>query len=296
MKERFTVTILGCGIMGTGIAHSANRAGIRTRAWDRTYERAKAVGEGVEAVEQLDAAVNDADIIVTMLSNAEAVLSVMDTQHGLASMKPGALWVQMSTIGLDGVERAQRLASSRTDIVFIDAPVSGTKAPAEAGKLMILASGDKERCGEKIEQFFEAIGQRTVWLGDAGQGTRMKIVMNAWLAFLMEGVAETIALADSLGVSPEHFAELIEGGPLAPAWALAKLRKIAAGKESDTEFPLQWATKDVYLALDASARSNGRTRLPGMEAIADAWYGAVKDGLGEYDLSAAYLALKRSSS
>ncbi len=296
MSKSFTVTVLGCGIMGAGIARSASRAGIPTRAWDRTYARAQGVGEAVEAVEQLDAAVGGADIVVTMLADADAVLSVMDKQHGVASMKSGAVWVQMATIGLDGIERAQRLAESRNDIVFIDAPVSGTKGPAEAGKLLILASGDKQRAGEKLERLFGAIGQRTVWLGDAGQGSRMKIVTNAWLAFLMEGVAETVALADSLGVPAERFAELIEGGPLAPAWALAKLRKITAGKESETEFPLRWATKDVYLALDASQRSNGHTKLPGMEAIADAWYGGVKDGLGSYDLSAAYLALKRSSS
>lgn len=292
MNEDFTVTILGCGIMGTGIAHSANRAGIKTRVWDRTYARAKAVGEGIEAVEKLDAAVGGADIVVTMLANADAVMSVMGEQGGLASMKSGAVWVQMATIGLDGIERAHHLAESRSDVVLIDAPVSGTKAPAEDGKLLIFASGDEKRAGDRLTRFFDAVGQRTIWLGDVGQGTRMKIVANAWLAFLMEGMAETIALADSLGVPAERFAEIIEGGPLAPAWAIAKLRKIKAGKESDTEFPLQWATKDTHLALDAS----NSTQLPALAAIASAWDRAVEGGLGNYDLSAAYLALKRSLS
>ncbi|MBV8638816.1 MAG: NAD(P)-dependent oxidoreductase [Candidatus Eremiobacteraeota bacterium] len=101
----------------------------------------------------------------------------------------------------------------------------------------------------------------------------------------MEGVAETVAL----GVAAEQFAEIIEGGPLGSAWAIAKLRKIRAGKESETEFPLKWATKDAHLALDA----NG-ARLPALKAIAAAWDQAVESGLGDHDVSAAYLGLKRS--
>lgn len=293
MDDGFTFTVLGCGIMGSGIARSAIRAGISTRAWDRTYERAESVGEGVEPIEALDNAVKDADIVLTMLADARAVLSVMDEQRGFASMKRGATWVQMATIGLDGFDAVQRLAQTRDDVALIDAPVSGTKGPAETGKLLILASGDERRAGEKLATLFDAIGQRTVWLGNAGQGTRMKVIMNAWLAFLMEGIAETIALADALGVPAERFAEIVEGGPLGPAWAIAKLRKIRAGKESETEFPLKWAAKDVHLALDASARGNSSS-LPALAAIAAAWDGAVERGLGDDDLSAAYLGLSRS--
>lgn len=293
MDDAFTLTVLGCGIMGAGIARSAVRAGIPTRAWDRTYERAESVGEGVEPAERLDDAVKGADIVLTMLADARAVLSVMDEQNGLASMTSGATWVQMATIGLDGFDGVQRLAQTRDDITLIDAPVSRTKGPAETGKLIVLASGERERAGEKLTRLFDAIGQRTVWLGNAGQGTRMKVVMNAWLAFLMEGIAETIALGDSLGVRAEQFAEIVEGGPLGPAWAIAKLRKIQAGKESETEFPLKWATKDVHLALDAFARG-GRTSLPALGAIATAWDEAVERGLGDDDLSAAYLGLTHS--
>lgn len=296
MDETLIVTVLGMGIMGSGIARSASRAGLRTLAWDRTIERAQSVGddeEPVEPVEHMDEAVKDADIVVTMLADADAVLTVMGDRRGFASMKPGAIWVQMATIGLEGFERVQRLAQTRNDVQLIDAPVSGTKGPAASGKLLILASGDEQRAGEKLKMFFDAVGQRTVWLGEAGAGTRMKVVMNAWLAFLMEGIAETVALSDSLGVSTQRFAEIVEGGPLGPAWAIGKLRKIQAGKESETEFPLKWATKDTHLALDALQRSNG-TSLPALGAIASAWDRAVAAGFGDDDLSAAYLGLKQS--
>ena len=104
MDESLIVTVLGMGIMGSGIARSASRAGIRTLAWDRTFARTQSVGndqEPVEPVEHLDAAVKDADIVVTMLADASAVFTVMDDRRGFASMKPGAIWVQMATIGLE---------------------------------------------------------------------------------------------------------------------------------------------------------------------------------------------------
>jgi 3-hydroxyisobutyrate dehydrogenase len=125
-----------------------------------------------------------------MVSNVDAVLSIMKEREVLAAMKPGAVWIQMSTIGGEGTERAWRLAATRPVIGFLDAPVSGSKAAAEKGKLVILASGDQGHAGATAQPFFDAIAMQTHWLGDVGQGTRMKLLFNAWIAVLMEGVAE----------------------------------------------------------------------------------------------------------
>jgi 3-hydroxyisobutyrate dehydrogenase len=194
----------------------------------------------------------------------------------------------MSTIGVEGTERAWRLAGTRPEIGFLDAPVSGSKAAAEEGKLVILASGDRGRAGATAQPFFDAIGTQTHWLGDVGQGTRMKLLFNAWIAVLNEGVAEVSILGDALGIDISRFSSLLSGGRLVPPWAVAKLQKIKEGRTADTEFSLRWAHKDVQLALAAAGQEGAR--LPILNKIDTTWAEA-EPGFGENDLSAIYLAL-----
>ena len=204
--------------MGAAMARSAARGGLNTTAWDRSPDRTSSLASNrVRIAQSARDAVQDADIVVTMVSNADAVLSIMKEREVLPAMKPGAVWIQMSTIGVEGTERASRLAATRPEIGFLDAPVSGSKAAAEQGKLVILASGDQARAGAKAQPFFDAIAVQTHWLGEVGQGTRMKLLFNAWIAALMEGVAEVSVLGDALGMDLGRFAALVSGGPLVPA-------------------------------------------------------------------------------
>lgn len=183
---------------------------------------------------------------------------------------------------------ASRLGQSRPDVLFVDAPVSGSKGPAEAGELLILASGPQ--AAEPVAgPVFGVIGRKTVWLGPAGQGSRMKLVVNAYLATLIEGVAEALELASRLGIDPAALAQVIEGGPLDAPLADAKLHKMQQGDYA-AEFPLEWALKDVDLAVAAAADG----RLPVLEAIARQWRIAVDAGHGRDDISAARLALGES--
>src|SRR6201996_4292255 len=287
------VSILGLGIMGAAMARSTARGGLKTTAWDRSPERASSFGLGnVQISQSARDAVQDADIVVTMVSNADAVLEIMKGREVLPAMKPGAVWIQMSTIGVEGTERASRLAAPRPEIGFLDAPVSGSKAAAEQGKLIILASGDQVRAGAVAQPFFHTIAAQTHWLGDVGQGTRMKLLFNTWIAILMEGVAEVSILGDALGIDLGRFASLVSGGPLVPAWAVAKLRKIKEGRTAETEFPLRWAHKDVQLALAAAGEE--RARLPMLNQI-DATWAEAEPAFGADDLSAIYLALSNGA-
>jgi 3-hydroxyisobutyrate dehydrogenase len=283
------ISILGLGIMGAAMVRSAARGGLNTTAWDRSPERAFSfASDKIQIAQCARDAVQDADIVVTMVSNADAVLSIMKEREVLPAMKPGAVWIQMSAIGVEGTERARRLAGTRPEIGFLDAPVSGSKAAEEQGKLVILASGDQGRVGATAQPFFDAIAGQTHWLGDVGQGTRMKLLFNAWIAALMEGVAEVSILGDALGIDLGRFASLVSGGPLVPAWAVAKLQKIKEGRTAETEFPLRWAHKDVQLALAAAGEE--RARLPILNQIDSIWAEA-EPGFGADDLSAIYLAL-----
>lgn len=197
----------------------------------------------------------------------------------------------MATIGLEGIEQSAALAATRLELTLLDAPVSGSKAAAEDGKLVVLASGDQARANPATARFFSSIAVQTHWLGPVGTGTRMKLLLNAWIAVLNEGVAEVVNLADILGIAPQDFTAVVAGGPLVPPWASAKIEKIAHGRTDETEFPLRWAEKDVRLALDAAGGAE-RARLPILNEIAKVWVTAL-DEFGTQDLSAVYTALAR---
>jgi 3-hydroxyisobutyrate dehydrogenase len=285
------IAVLGLGTMGSAFARRAADAGLRVTAWDRNPERETALAnERVQAARSAQEAARDADAVVTMVADAEAVLSVMHERDAFIAMKDGAAWVQMSTIGVEGTERAMRLAATRPEITFIDAPVSGSKGVAEQGKLVVLASGDRNRAGVAVQRFFETIAAQVHWLGKAGEGTRMKLLFNAWIGILIEDVAEVATLAHALEIDPRRFAELAQGGPLVPPWALQKLAKITEGRTTETEFALRWAEKDLRLAL--SAAGEARRRLPALNEIAMTWADALHDFGGD-DISAVYLALQR---
>ena len=118
----------------------------------------------------------------------------------LAALAPGAIWVQMSTIGVAGIERVAALVEAeRPDVTLVDAPVSGSKEPAEQGQLTIFASGPDE-ARSRLDPLFDALGQRTIWVGPVGAGSRLKLVANAWLALAAEAVNTSVALARRLGL------------------------------------------------------------------------------------------------
>lgn len=278
--------------MGSAMAARMIECGVGVRIWDRTWEKADALSQnGAHAFRDLTEAVRDADAVITMLSDGAAVSSTMD--RALPAMRSGAVWVQMSTIGVESTAQAIALAQRRPEVPFVDAPVSGSTGPARAGALVILASGPKPAV-DMLQPLFVALGHKTVWLGDAGAGSRMKLVLNSWLAMLVEGTAEFAALATGLGVSLDRVVECLHGGPLDALLLQAKLAKIAA-RAFDSEFSLANAAKDVRLALQAEARDGDQTTLPMLETLDREWQRALTLGYGDRDVSAIYLALPRAS-
>jgi 3-hydroxyisobutyrate dehydrogenase len=281
------VAVLGTGIMGSAMARNLIAANLRTTVWDRSPSATRALAEaGAHVADSPEEAVRDAPIVISMLPTADVVNEVILGGNVVEAFSQGAVWAQMGTIGLAATtEVAGQLSKLRPDVMFVDAPVSGSKGPAEAGQLLILASGPAE-AHAILNPPFSAIGRRTVWLGEAGQGSRMKLVVNAYMSALIEGVAEALELADQLGVDSSKLADAIEGGPLDAPIADAKLHKMERG-DFAPEFPLEWALKDVDLALAAA----GHTRLPMLAALSQQWRTAVDAGHGREDVSAARVAL-----
>jgi 3-hydroxyisobutyrate dehydrogenase len=284
---RTEVAVLGAGIMGSAMARNLVAAGLKTRVWDRSPSAAGPLAAGGAVVaESARDAVRDAGVVITMLPTADAVESVMFDRGVIDVLPDGCVWAQMGTIGVEATLRIRdRLAAERPGVVFVDAPVSGSKGPAEQGQLLILASGPAP-AADTLRPVFDVLGRKTVWLGEAGQGSQVKLVVNAYMSILIEGVAETMELADRLGIGHQQLAEVIEGGPLDAPIADAKLHKMDRGDYA-AEFPLEWALKDVDLAIDAAP---GDTP-PLLAALSGQWHAAVAAGHGRQDVSAARLAL-----
>ena len=223
-----------------------------------------------------------------MVTDTNAVTSIAHDEGMLRALAPGAIWAQMSTIGVRGIERvADMVANERPDITLLDAPVSGSKEPAEHGQLTIFASGP-DAARAPVTPLFDALGQRTVWVGPVGTGTRLKIVNNTWLAFAAEAVATSVALARRLGLETETVVDALGGGPLVSAWQAAKLQRILEDDFS-AQFALSLALKDVHLALEAADED----RFAALGCLADEWQLVVDRGLGDQDLTVVTRALER---
>jgi 3-hydroxyisobutyrate dehydrogenase len=281
------LAVLGLGTMGTAVAGTAVRSGIPVLVWDRRpAASADLATQGVQVASSVADAVGEADVVITMVTNADAVVSLATDQGLVRALRPGAVWAQMSTIGIEGTERALKLMSDqRPDTYFVDAPVSGSKVPAEQGKLLIFASGPDD-ARPRVAPVFDAIGQRTLWLGPAGVGSRMKLVNNVLLAFTAEGVANAFALAHRLGLEATSVIDAFDGGPLVSPWESGKFRRIAQGEYSE-EFALGLALKDVRLALSEA----GPDRFQVLAALAEEWATLVDRGLGQEDVTVVTRAL-----
>ncbi|HEY2285850.1 MAG TPA: NAD(P)-dependent oxidoreductase [Streptosporangiaceae bacterium] len=289
--DHVRAAVLGTGIMGSAMARNLAAAGLRTTVWDRSPEATAPLAEAGALVAASPAeAVRDADVVITMLPTAQVVTAVMFDGGAAPALPDGAVWAQMGTIGVAATAGlAGRLAEIRPGALFVDAPVSGSKGPAQAGQLLILASGPPSAAAV-LDPVFSVLGRRTVWLGEAGQGSAMKLAVNAYMSILIEGVAEALELAGRLGIDAAMLAECIEGGPLDAPIADAKLHKMEHG-DFAPEFPLAWALKDVDLAAAAA----GDGELPLLAALSRQWHAAVSAGHGRDDISAARLALSRHS-
>jgi 3-hydroxyisobutyrate dehydrogenase len=279
-----TVAVLGAGgTMGLGMSRNIQKAGMQVRAWNRSREKAEPLaGDGITVVDSATGAVDGADIVLTMLSDGDAVLEVAD--QSLPSARDGAIWLQMSTIGLSATDRCIAAAGS-AGVVLVDAPVLGTKQPAEEGKLVVLASGPDE-AREHVDPVFDAVGQKTLWIGGAGMGNRLKVAINVWIISVVEGAAEALALAEGLGLDPKLVLETVSGGPLDLPYLQIK-GNMMIERSFDPSFRLTLAAKDARLAVEAA--DSAELDLPLVDTIARR-LAAGSDEHGDKDLAATFLS------
>lgn len=287
MAEGKKVAVLGTGIMGAAMVRNLLSDGMEVRAWNRSREKAEPLAQdGAEVADNPPEAAQGADFLLTMLSDADAVEEAVGGDV-LSVLAESGVWLQMSTVGEEGNGRLSEIAGEH-GVPYVDAPVLGTKQPAEQGQLVVLASGPEE-VRERSERVFDAVGSKTLWLGEAGAGSRLKLVVNNWIVGLLGVLAETVTFAKTVGVDPSAFLETIEGGPLGLPYAQLK-GNMMIEEDFPTSFSAKLARKDTGLVLGAAEAYD--LTMPISEAVAAHFDEAIQAGYGEEDMAAVYRAVK----
>jgi 3-hydroxyisobutyrate dehydrogenase len=268
--------------MGAGMAQSLAAAGHTVAVWNRTQAKAEPLAsDAITVAPTVADAVTGSDAVITILFDTDATLAVAD--EIVASLGPDSVWIQSGTVGPEGVRRIAEVATGG----LLDAPVLGTKKPAEEGKLVVLVSGP-EPLLEAAKPVFDAIGSRTVVAGpEIGQASALKLVVNAWIGLITAGTAQSLALASALGVDPSLFLQAIEGQATDSPYAQLKGNAILDGNYA-TSFAVDGVIKDLGLIVSAAEAVEFPTEL--VDAVRNMFVRASEDGHGDHDMAAVRFA------
>jgi len=282
------VSVLGTGLMGAGMARSLLRSGLDVTVWNRTADRAAPLAaDGAQVAGGAAEAVAGADAVITMLWDGDSVAEVMSAV--LPSAPAGVLWAQTSTVSQHDAGHRLPALAARHGARYIDAPVLGTRQPAEEGKLTVLAAGP-EPLRDAVAPVFDAIAARVVWVsGRPGDGTRLKLVANSWVATIVAATAQAVAFAQDLGLDPQVFLDMIKGGAVDSPYLHVKGQAMIAG-EFPTAFAVDGAVKDTGLIAAAMREVGTDTTL--MDAVGQQFRKAADAGHGEKDMAAVYHAFR----
>lgn len=277
------IAFLGLGIMGGAMAENLLAAGHQLVVWNRTAERcAPLVQRGATQVTTPAAAVAATDICIAMLADPEAACDVFFGDEGvLEAMAPGKSYIDMSTVDpqtAEAIGNEVEMNGGR----FLEAPVSGSKKPAQDGTLVILAAGDRSLYDE-AQPLFEIFGKKHLYLGAAGQGAAMKLLVNMTMGGMMTLLCEALALGRRCELASADILEVFAAGAVAsPMFALKG--PLIGVDQHPTNFPLKHMQKDMRLAV-----ALGDEKHQPLHAVATAnelFKQALADGYGELDFSA----------
>lgn len=276
-----TVAVLGTGTMGSAMARRLLDRGLDVRAWNRHRSRAEPLaGDGAVVTDSAADAAQGADAVLTMLFDADATREVMESV--LPTLDRHAVWLQSGTVGPDGVRELAALASDHA-VGFLDLPVLGAPDPARSGSLVLLPSGDRG-LEPRVEPVLAALGDRRIWVGDEpGSSSTLKLVVNAWLATLVQGIAESVALARGLSLDPQLFLDAIAGKALDSPYAQQKGQGMV-DDDFAPHFAVEGVRKDVELVLRTAAATDVDTDL--LQVVHEHLTATVDAGHGAEDVAA----------
>jgi 3-hydroxyisobutyrate dehydrogenase len=220
------VTILGAGNMGAAMAARLIDTGEHVTIWNRTADRAQHLhGIGITVEPDLHSAVAGASVVITMVTNGDAVHTIADQMR--PAMRPDAVWVQASTVGAEWADRLRELAKARRR-TMLDAPVSGSTGPARNGTLSWLVAGPNAAI-DAARPVLDSLGERVLVVGTRQEASRLKLIVNTWMTAATVAMADVLAACDQLGIARSALLEVVGTGPLAMPYTLQKAQLMTDG-------------------------------------------------------------------
>jgi 3-hydroxyisobutyrate dehydrogenase-like beta-hydroxyacid dehydrogenase len=278
---RVAVGFAGIGRMGLAMARNLLGAGFPLVVWNRTAERCTPLVDAGARIAADPAALGRAEVVVTMVSDGQAARSVLVESGLLDSLRPGSVVLEMSTIGPTAVEELAAEALRR-DVHLLDAPVSGSVSVAAEAQLFAMIGGDREAYA-RVTPVLDAMTKGHMLLGPSGAGAAMKLAVNAMIAVTNESVAETLALAQSFGITRERAYDVLAGGALASPFVHYKRGAFLHPDTEPVAFTTALMRKDASLAQDLAARLG--VRIPAAAAAAGVLEEALGSGLADSDMA-----------
>mmetsp|Transcript_13682 Transcript_13682/g.35150 ORF Transcript_13682/g.35150 Transcript_13682/m.35150 type:complete len:406 (+) Transcript_13682:156-1373(+) len=284
-----TLGFVGMGIMGVPMALNLVRAGYSVVVWNRSTAKCVPLKEAGAVVARSPAEVaRQSDVVFGMLSDPFAAYSVACRPGGVVEgLCEGKGYVDVSTVDPFTARQIQdgvRAAGAQ----FLEAPVSGSKGPAEQGQLIFLTAGTRELY-DRVAHPLEVMGKASFYLGDVGKGANMKLVVNMIMGSMMAAFSEGMALAERTGLSQQDLLDVVSLGAIASPMFALKGPAMMEGS-FPAAFPLKHQAKDLRLALEVAELMEAE--LPVSDATLGAYERAERLGLGEQDFSAVLRALQ----
>lgn len=278
------IGFVGLGIMGSAMAANLLKAGYQLTVWNRSPEKCEPlVASGAKVVPTPRQVAETSDIVCAMMATPQAVMAVRDGADGiLAGMVPGKGYLDFSTIDLETSKETARLARER-GALFLEAPVAGSRKPAEDATLTIMAAGDRALFDSALP-VMETMGKKILFLGEVGNAARMKLANNLIMGGMMASLAEGMALAARSGLDLSLLLEVLDSGAMSNPMFRLKGPAVAANAEFPPAFPLKHMQKDLRLALRL-AEEVGQPLFVAA-TVNELYKGALASGLGDSDFAA----------
>jgi 3-hydroxyisobutyrate dehydrogenase-like beta-hydroxyacid dehydrogenase len=278
------IGFVGLGIMGSAMAANLVQAGFRVTLWNRSPEKCRPlVAAGACSAESPRAVAEASEILFAMMATPAAVAAVRDGDDGIiAGLRPGKGYVDMSTVDAETSLESARLTHA-AGALFLEAPVAGSRKPAEDATLTIMAAGDRGLYDASLSAL-EKMGSKILFLGAAGNAARMKLANNLIMGGMLTALCEGLALAAGSGLDTAQLLEILDSGAVSNPMFRLKGPQVAANREFPAAFPLKHMQKDLRLALRL-AEEVGQP-LFATATVNELYKAALAAGLGDADFAA----------
>jgi len=287
-----TISYLGLGTMGAGMASNLLKAGYKLTVWNRSAEKCKPFArKGARLAESPADAIRDTDLVIYMLSNDQAVEEVVFGANGILSgIKEGQIAMDMSTV-LPATSLREQQAYSKRGVDFLDAPVFGSKNESANAELWIMAAGKKDTF-EKVKPVLQHLGQTIHYFGKNGNATAMKLVGNLIVALELEALSEGLVLARKAGLDLSTVMEVVKVADFRSPLLVSNGQNILK-RDFSTSFALKLMLKDAGL-IDKFAGSL-QSPIPGLRVVENHLKSAVALGFEKENASAVIKALEKEA-